>query len=139
MTIKEYLNGYKRIVIRIRVLERDIQKLVAEIGGGALKMDGLPHGSSLTDTTGEIAVRLADMKAKRMDMLLEAYEKRDEIEDVILSVPDPIYMQLLHDRYVRLMNWNDITDDLHLYNDQYVRGKLHQKALEAAEEIWRRT
>ena len=137
MTIKEYLNSYKRIVIRIRVLERDIQKLAAEIGGGALRMDGMPHGSNLSDSTGQIAVQLADMKARRMDMLLEAYEKRDEIEDVILAVSDPIYLQLLHDRYIRLMNWNDITDDLHLYNDQYVRGKLHQKALFAAEEIWR--
>ena len=139
MTIKEYLLSYKRIVVRIRVLERDIQKLSAEIGGGAMKMDGLPHGSNLSDSTGQIAVQLADMKHKRMEMLREALQKRDEIEDVILAVGDPIYMQLLHDRYVRLMNWGDITEDLNLYNDQYVRGKLHQRALFAAEEVRKAT
>ena len=135
MTTKEYLNSYKRIIAKIRVLERDIEKLTAEIGGGSLKSDGMPHGTSLSDSTGDIATRLADIKRKREQMLLEAVDRRDEITQLILKVQDPIYMKLLYSRYVELMDWNDVTEALGLYNDQYVRGKLHSRALDAAEEI----
>ena len=135
MTVKEWLEQYKRIVAKIRVLERDIEKLTAEIGGGSLKTDGMPHGTSLSDSTGDIAARLADIKRKREQMLLEAVDRRDEITQVILRVTDPIYMKLLYDRYVELMSWDEVTNDLGLYNDQYVRGKLHSRALNVAEEI----
>lgn len=134
MTTKEYLCGYKRMIKRIRILEQSIDKLISEIGGGSIGIrDGMPTGTTLSDQTGRIAVRLAELKEKREAMRLAAVEIRDEIEDVILAVEDPIYMQLLYDRYVRLMSWNDITEDLRLDNDQYVRGKLHSKALDAVE------
>lgn len=135
MKAKEYLVQYKLMVARIRALERDIERLVAEIGGGSINNDGLPHGTSIGDQTGRIAVRLADLKREREQWLRESIEKRDEIDRTILKVTDPIYLKLLHDRYVMLMDWAAITEDLGLFNDQYVRGKLHGKALLAVWDI----
>ena len=135
MKAKEYLVQYKLMVVRIRALERDIERLVAEIGGGSINNDGLPHGTGIGDQTGRIAVRLADLKREREYWLRESIEKRDEIDRTILRMTDPIYLKLLHDRYVMLMDWNAITEDLGLVNDQYVRGKLHGKALLAVLEV----
>ena len=135
MRTKEYLLQYKMCVIRIKALERDIERLVAEIGGASLDTAGMPHGTSIDDSTSRIAVRLADLKLERERWLHDAIEKRDEIERTILLVGDPVYVGLLHDRYVLLMDWGSISEDLHLYNDQYVRGKLHGRALEAVAAV----
>ena len=124
------------LVVKIRILEQDIDKLIAKAGGGSVSGgDGLPHGNTTTDQTGAIASRLADIKAKRDSMLFDSIVARDEIEQTILKVPDPVSMQLLFDRYVKLMRWNDVAEDLHIYNEQYVRGRLHGQALAEVQKI----
>lgn len=130
---KQYLIQYRLLISKIKAIERDIDRLVAEIGGGSISSDGQPHGTGIDDQTGRIATRLADLKRERMMWLTESIEIRDEIDRTILQVGDPIYLKLLHDRYVLLMSWDAITEDLHMYNEQYVRGKLHSKALSA---VW---
>lgn len=133
---KLYLSRYKVLVVKIRILEQDIDKLIAKAGGGSVSGgDGLPHGNTTTDQTGAIASRLADIKAKRDSMLFDSIVARDEIEQTILKVPDPVSMQLLFDRYVKLMRWNDVAEDLHIYNEQYVRGRLHGQALAEVQKI----
>lgn len=124
------------LVVKIRILEQDIDKLIAKAGGGSVSGgDGLPHGNTTTDQTGAIASQLADIKAKRDSMLFDSIVARDEIEQTILKVPDPVSMQLLFDRYVKLMRWNDVAEDLHIYNEQYVRGRLHGQALAEVQKI----
>ena len=135
MTVKEWLEQYKRIVAKIKALQRDIDKLTAAIGGGSLKTDVMPRSTGLSDQTGKIAAELADIKRKKEQLLLESWRRREEIEAVIMAVKDPIYITLLHDRYIELMSWDEITVDLGLSNDQYVRGKLHQKALREIRRI----
>lgn len=132
---KQYLIQYRLLISKIKAIERDIDRLVAEIGGGSISSDGLPHGTNIDDQTGRIAVRLADLKRERMMWLRESIEIRDEIDRTILQVGDPIYLKLLHDRYVLLMSWDAITEDLNMYNEQYVRGKLHGKALAAVWQV----
>lgn len=133
---KIYLSRYKILVVKIRILEQDIDKLIAKAGGGSISGgDGLPHGNGTTDQTGAIASRLADIKAKRDSLLFDSIVARDEIEQTILKVPDPVSMQLLFDRYVKLMRWNDVAEDLHIYNEQYVRGRLHGQALAEVQKI----
>lgn len=124
------------MVVKIRILETDIDKLMAKAGGGSVSgNDGQPHGSGLSDQTGVIAARIADIKARRDALLVESILARDRIEQVILKVPDPVSMQLLFDRYIKLMRWNDVAEDLNIYNEQYVRGRLHAQALGEVQKI----
>lgn len=136
MNVKEYLNEYRNMTIKIKLLGRDIEKLIAEIGGGSIGIDyGRPKGTPTNDKVERIAIRLVELKDQREEALSLCIRKRTEIEQTIFKVKDPIYQQLLHDRYISLMNWQDVTEDLGLANDQYVRGKLHAKSLQAVEVI----
>lgn len=135
MTVKEWLSSYKRITARIRLLQRDIDKLTAEIEKASGRTDGMPRGSSPSTQMERIAIELAELKTEKEQAIRESWQCRERIEAVIMAVEDPIYMTLLHDRYIELMSWNEITDDLRLINDQYVRGKLHQKALNEVRKV----
>lgn len=138
MNAKEYLSEYKKLAIKIKLLNRDIEKLIAEIGGGSIGIDdGMPRGTPLPDKEAEIAVKLVELKDEREAVLTLCIKKRKQIEDTIFAVQDPVYQQLLHDRYISMMNWAEITEDLGLTNEQYVRGKLHSRSLQAVEFVLR--
>lgn len=128
MTTKEYLQQYRRLVVRIRNLEDDIARLEAEIGSSGGTGDGMPKSTEIADPTARYAIQLAELKAKRNRMRSEAWAKRDEIQDVIESVGDPVCARLLHDRYILCMRWEEIAIDLN-YEPNYTRTKLHRRAL----------
>ena len=131
MTTKEYLQQYRRLVVRIRNLEDDIARLEAEIGSSGGTGDGMPKSTEIADPTARYAIQLAELKAKRIRMRSEAWAKHDEIQSVIDSVDDPVCARLLHDRYILCMRWEDIAIDIN-YAEVYTRTRLHDKALQKA-------
>ena len=134
MTTKEWLNSYRGLMKKAVLIQQTIDSIVAQIGTGPSD-DGQPKGTGLSDQTGRLASALADEERKQDLILRDALEKLNEIQQMIFRVSDVIFMTLLYDRYVLLMQWSEITDDLHYRNDQYVRGKLHSQALYAIEEV----
>lgn len=128
MTAKEYLSQYRRYAERIRQIDLDIERLEAEAESISIDLDGMPHGTTLSDRTGSLATRLADLRSKKLLLREEAWEKREEIEEVIQSLPDPVMTRLLYDRYIIGMRWEDVARDLN-YDDTYTRSRLHGKAL----------
>lgn len=134
MTIKEWLKSFRRLTRKVELMQATIDKIQAQIGKGP-QSDGLPRGSGLSDQTGRLASQLADAKIRQSRILAEAIDRAAEIQDAIFRVEDVIYMTLLYDRYILLKPWTDITDDLNMRNEQYVRGKLHSIALHEIEEV----
>lgn len=128
MTTKEYLKQYRIYNEKLRQLDKEIKALESEIDT-VRASDDTGHGSSIANRTEVIAIRLADIKARRHEAYIRAWTKREEVENVILMSPDPIYGRLLYDRYILFMSWADITEDLHYEDDTHVRGRLHSRAL----------
>ena len=138
MNAKEYLNQYKKLNIKVELLNRDIEKILSEIGGGSISLGIEKVQTSVKgDQVERLAIQLADLKTDREFILAECIRKLKEIERTIFRVEDPIYQKLLHDKYISLMNWQEITEDLGYNSDEYVRGRLHSKALQAVEYILR--
>ncbi len=137
MTAKEYLNQYRKITTKIKLLELDIESLEAGIGSLPVPSD-MPHTPSGRNTTEDILIDLVDMKNEKAELLAEARVKAAEISgtiELLAGIEDKhaaIYMQLLYDRYILLMSWPDVAGDIN-YADQYTRGELHGKALLAIE------
>lgn len=136
MNAKDYLTQYRKLKIKVELLNRDIERILSEIGGGSISLGIEKVQTSVRgDKVERLAIQLADLKTVREYYLAECIRKLNEIEWTIFKVEDPIYQKLLHDKYVSLMNWAEITEDLGLANEQYVRGKLHSKSLQVVEEI----
>ena len=129
MTTKEYLRQYRKYNEIVRQIDAEIKALETEIDSINSVGDGGGHGQNVSNRTEAIALRLVDMKNRRIEAYWSAWAKREEIENVILMVSDPIYGKLLYDRYILFMTWTKITDDLHYEDETHVRGRLHSKAL----------
>ena len=72
---------------------------------------------------------MADKVQVKRQKKKEAEELMAEILETIDQVTDPIYRQLLFERYIQDREWVVIAEDLKYESEEYVRGKLHGKAL----------
>lgn len=136
MTAKEYLQQYKLIMYQIENLEREIEELEEQITSVKSTLgDGMPKSPSTISNTERLVPLLVDKKRRKEEMKIEADWRKLHIEDVIDRVTDPIYNRLLRDRYIRLYTWEKITEDLEYNAVQYVRQALHNKALDAVDEV----
>lgn len=131
---KRFLMQYQWQIERVRQLEETIDKINAKIESISLDNDGMPRGSGISDKTGRLAVQLADALTKCEIMIAEAWQIREEIEEVINAVPYVALSLLLYERYINNKNWAEIADKIG-YTETYTRGRLHQKALEEAAQF----
>lgn len=134
-TIKRYLSEYRRLTEKIRQLNEDIAAVEAEIGAKAIgDSDGVQF-FDLTDPTAKLAIRLVDIRNHKETIRTLAWQRREEIVRVIDGVQDTLQSRLLYDRYVLLMTWEQVADDVHV-NEVYARGRLHAAALDSAEKVY---
>lgn len=133
--IKRYLNEYRRLTEKIRQLDADLEAIESEISPGGINNGSAVQFSDLTDPTGKLAVRLADIHIHKETLRAVAWQRREEIVNVIDSVPDTLQSRLLYDRYILLLTWDKVADDIHV-NEVYARGRLHAAALVSAEKVY---
>ena len=127
MTIKSYLSQYKKMMEEVRCLDVEIDELFNQLTSATSSNDGMPKGSIQDRQTKLHAIMADKLQAKRQKRK-EAEELMAEILVTIDQVADPIYRQLLFERYIQDKKWEDIATDLS-YVEEYVRGELHGKAL----------
>ncbi len=110
MTAKEYLQQYQnaaRIAQRLKTeYEEELERI--DTIRSALGGDGLPRSRGVSKTVENRAIRLADKALRWKEAELDAIIIRQEIFDVIRSVPgeagDVLFM-----RYVQLKSWDEIS------------------------------
>lgn len=132
--IKRYLKEYGRLTEKIRQLDEDIKALRNEIGAQRIKGDPVTS-STLSDPTAQLAIRLADLKSRKEGLRALAWQRREEIAELIDEVPDALQSRLLYDRYILLYGWRQVADDIHV-SEEYARGRLHAAALDSAEKVY---
>ena len=128
MTTKQYLSQYKKMMEECRCLDIEIEELFTQLTSATSSNDGMPKGSVQDHQTKLHAIMADKLKTKRAKKA-EAEELMAEILLVIDRITDPIYRQLLFERYIQDKEWVLITEDLKYESEEYVRGKLHGKAL----------
>ena len=130
---KEYLNQIRQLNIKIKCIEADIEALREEqITLSSIRLDGMPHGTKISDPTAEKAVKLVDtlatMESKLMDAKSEYWSKRMEVIGVISKVDDADLNELLYLRYVQLETFEGIAYKMSYSYRHTLR--LHGRALE---------
>jgi hypothetical protein len=119
---------------RIRNREHDLAELREERESISINLDGMPHGTSLSDKTARLAAQLADAEEEIIELRSEAWSIRMEIVRTLNRIQTPEYNTLLYLRYIEGKTWEQIAVEMH-YTYQWVAGPLHGRALVLVDEI----
>ena len=98
--------------------------------GSTLASDGQPHGTGVSRQTENKAIRLADRAKEWLDAEEQAQIKLEEITDFLNRIPG-IEGVVLYQRYVQLLGWKEIADNL-IYSESGI-FKVRERALAIAE------
>ena len=133
MTAAEYLSQIRKLEAKRRVVIREIEAMRAERSGVALKMDGVPHAARISDTTGNLAAKLADKENELEELSHLYWYQRSKIVNMILAMdlpPEQVhYIEILQLRYVEGLTGLETADRMG-YAYRWTQT-LQQRALEA--------
>lgn len=65
----------------------------------------------------------------------ELEKQKEEIFNIISSIKNPVYKQILHKRYIQGKKWEEISEELH-YEYPHVH-RLHKQAIAEVHELKR--
>lgn len=132
MTAHDWLCGLRDLdeLINAKIEERDQVMLMAT--KITPNMDGMPHGSDISDKVGNAAVKLADMAVEINGLIDDLIEYKQQVNTALgkLNVDDHL---LLHRYYVQGMTWTDIANLMGLSTMHVWRLKV--KALQNLQDV----
>ena len=128
MTIKAFLKLYQQAMREVSCLDCEINELWNRLTSVTAGGDGMPHSHDHESKTKLHAI-MADKVKEKEKKKAQAEDIMLEVLEVIDKVKDPVYRQLLFERYIQDKTWEQITVDLRYTSEEYVRGELHGKAL----------
>ncbi|MDD4564819.1 MAG: sigma-70 family RNA polymerase sigma factor [Eubacteriales bacterium] len=105
-------------------LNREIDQLQKELHKlegkeyNPINLTGMPHGGGISDPTGNIAVRRAEIHRLISLKLEECMIARARIERFISSVEDSEMRMILRLRHINGMSWEDIACELIPLDDE---------------------
>ena len=136
---KTYLLKYKRLKQKAERYRERIAQIEETLKG--VNLDGLPHGSVLSDPTKTAAINLMILKEELGHATVEAEKVCQRIAAEIELMPTPQFCELLYCRYILLLPWEETAARLRNkrpgsdYNTKYVCGDMHRRALEEFREV----
>ena len=138
MNIKYYLLRYKKNKEKAERYRERIAQIENTLKG--VNLDGMPHGTNLSDPTQTAALNLTLLKEQLNLAILEAEAVCQQIASEIEKMPTPQFCELLFARYVLLLSWNDTAERLRTrrncdYDIKYVMGDMHRRALIEFSEV----
>lgn len=113
MTERE-LSSLYYISQRIKKLKQRIAELDSEIGIGDGAMNGMPHGTGVGNPVENLIIKKCDLCDKLNTELILKIEEEEKIRRYISSVQDEEIKLIMEMRFIHLMNWFDIGEEMHL-------------------------
>ena len=128
MTAKEFLNGIKKDIIKIELLEKEIARLKATRDGITTRGEFIPgkHGRHTMD--------MSDVLAK-IDKYIEAdnalhgslIDRRKQAQDMIFAMDNENYSRILYSYYILGISFEQLAYTMHLSYWRIIH--LHGEAL----------
>lgn len=123
MNVEGYLKQYREADRKARRLRQEYDKEKAEIDEikSPLGSDGMPHGTGISKSVENRAIRLADKLLEYEDARIEAIEIRQMLFDAIMQIGG-IESDVLYDYYVdyfdkrrnKSRTWEDVAEMEHV-------------------------
>ena len=123
---KEYLKGYQRALREIDRIRELLQELQIDKMCPSLIQDGMPHGSGKSDLSGYMAKK-ESLEKRLLKAQEAALNELDDITDRIDRLRDDNEIDVLFNRYIKGMGWEEIAVKMG-YSWQWIH-KIHSSAL----------
>lgn len=137
MTIKQFLKLYQKAMREVTCLEFEITELRERLTSVPTGFgDGMPRSPNREDSKTKLHAIMADKVREKEKKKADAEDIMASVLVVIDSIKDPVYRQLLFEKYIQDKTWTVISQDLRYASEEYVRGKLHGKALNEARKFY---
>lgn len=114
MTYKEklsFLNGYRDAMASVKDTADLIRTLREKAESTTPNLDGLPHGSGVSDKVGKAAAEIADLEVQLLEEKAESFMRLAKIERVIFNLQGRD-RQLIQLKYIDGKSWEEVADAL---------------------------
>lgn len=122
MDVKRYLEQYRDADMKAKRLRREYEQEKSQIDeiSSPLGSDGMPHGTNISDPSGNKAIHLADKRLKYIDAVIDAIEIRQRIFDKIINL-EAEECDVLYFKYIEYISaktgkpktWEEVADEVH--------------------------
>lgn len=121
-------------------IQMRIEELRATLLPAGIRYDRDKVQFSPADRMPEVMGEIDELIRENQRQLERLAEDIATAHRLVSQMPTPEYQRLITLRYLtgRRTSWKEIAEMMD-YDETYVRGKLHGKAVEEARKIWRQT
>lgn len=121
----EQLDNYHNLVKQIATKEEQINNLRKSMGGlKSPSLEGMPHGSGISDKTGNAAIEIADLEERLNYQVMQAKKIKPIVSEFINGIDDDITRLIFKFRVLYGYSWSEVADTLGGYNTKgSVRGR----------------
>ncbi len=121
----EQLDSYHNLVKQIATKEEQINNLRKSMGGlKSPSLEGMPHGSGISDKTGNAAIEIADLEERLNYQVMQAKKIKPTVSEFINGIDDDITRLIFKFRVLYGYSWSEVADTLGGYNTKgSVRGR----------------
>ena len=133
MNAKEYLEQYKTIEARVRILQNEVEQIRTDAEGMQINLDGMPKGSGRGNKFENLAIQLAECERKLQGELSTLWRIRMDIVANLNRLGDHKHQTLLYARYIEGKTWETIAYEMNITWRHCYR--LHGHALQKLEII----
>lgn len=92
----------------LKIWNEELQKIQDRMEQGAKQIDGMPHGSGVSDPVGNIAAELANCEMMITCKEAEIEIHRNKIIKYINSIEDTLMRQIIFYRCVSCVGWGQV-------------------------------
>lgn len=111
MDVVEWLEQVGKLDELINGKMQEREKLIALATKCTANMDGMPHGSGISDPVGTIGDKLVEL-SRETDAVIDRYiEQRQKVITALEQLPAKEY-GALHRHYILFMSWEDTALDM---------------------------
>lgn len=95
--------------------EELIERLKLRAQPGAQQIDGMPHGSSVSDRVGDTAIAVAEAEDELKDLKIQIRQKESEVKEWIKTVRGFETRTALRLRFLDGLSWKEVAGAMDKY------------------------
>ncbi|MDE7300303.1 MAG: hypothetical protein K2N94_16010, partial [Lachnospiraceae bacterium] len=115
--LNQYLSQYRYCINKKRILEKRRAEIIREFDSplGAMKMDGMPRGSSSGVGCAALSFRLDEINTRIKEQMENAERVLADIMNVIDFLPEnSLERSIIENRYIDRYNWERVCRENHI-------------------------
>ena len=126
MTLTD-LERYRQLKIRHEEAIQMIEELRSRAYPGSPALDGMPHGSGVSDKVGTLAIMIADLEAKLPSYERQILREHDQVEEFIRGIEDDKTRMIFRLRFQAGKTWKEVADMMGKWQtENSVRSRVYR-------------